>query len=208
MLTNKYLATVRNFQDIMKKIVEETPPEKFTIAYLKHLGFKSSNDYRVIRLLKDIGFLTESGNPTHIYYVYRIPYLSRRLLGNIVIEMYEDIFLLLEEPKRKDSPLIRELFKSTHGVSDQIALFMTNTFFALFELSDVSYSFHSTDKRILQNYNNMEMLKGVVNDEKDNSFVSQSNYGHTIELHLPLSKDKEVYDLIFSSLREQLFKEL
>lgn len=207
MLTNKYLATVRNFQDIMKKIVEETPPEKFTIAYLKRLGFKSSNDYRVIRLLKDIGFLTESGNPTHIYYEYRIPYLSRRLLGNIVIEMYEDIFLLLEEPKRKNSPFIRELFKSTHGVSDQIALYMTNTFFALFELSDVTYSFHSADRKTLQEDINIEKLKGATN-ENDNSFVSQSNYGHTIELHLPLSKDKEVYDLIFSSLREQLFKEL
>lgn len=209
MLSNKYLATVRNLQDIMKKIVEETPPEKFTIAYLKHLGFKSSNDYRVIRLLKDIGFLSESGNPTHIYYEYRNPYLSRRLLGNIVKEMYGDIFLLLENPHPKNSLFIRELFKTTHGVSDQLALFMTNTFFALFELSDVNNTI---------DFINHEVEMSIKNDEKKDLSLIESNksgysqennskFNYNIELHLPSTKDKEVYDLIFTSLRKHLFKE-
>lgn len=191
MLSKKYLIKVKNFHEIMKKITSESPPEKFTIEFLKKLGFKSSYDYKVIRFLKDIGFLYENGSPTQIYHEYRNPLRSRQIMEQIVKLNYSDIFLLIERPKNKDVELIKELFKSQHQVSDQIALFMTNTFFLLFELSDVNNSF------------NYDYCFEASND----FYSSESNstkFRYNIELHLPSTYDKEIYNIIFKSLKEHL----
>jgi hypothetical protein len=192
MLSKKYLGSVKNFHDIMKRIIVESPPEKFTIEYLKSLGFKSSNDYRVIRFLKDIKFLSESGNPTHSYYEYRNPYRSRQILGQIVKDMYSDVFLLIEMPSTKNREFIKELFKSQHLVSDQIALFMTNTFFSLLEISDLSNSF------------NPDFGFGAGSSEFYSSESIEPKFRYNIELHLPSTNDKEIYNLIFKSLKEHL----
>lgn len=66
MLSNKYNIKSKSLPDIFKRIIEEETPLKFNIEYLKQLGFKSSNDYRVIRFFKDLGFLLENGTNSYI----------------------------------------------------------------------------------------------------------------------------------------------
>jgi len=55
MLTTRYMTSTKNLPAIMQKIVDGTAPPKFTVAHLKAIGFKSSNDQGVIPLLKDLG---------------------------------------------------------------------------------------------------------------------------------------------------------
>ena len=64
MLTKRYLTSNKNLAAIMGKIVDGTAPSKFTQAHLKSIGFKSSNDFGVVGLLKDLKFLSEDGSPT------------------------------------------------------------------------------------------------------------------------------------------------
>ncbi len=63
MLTARYMTSIKNLPEIMKKVVDGTAPGKFTVAHLKSLGFTSSNDRGIIPLLKDLGFLTADGSP-------------------------------------------------------------------------------------------------------------------------------------------------
>jgi Family of unknown function (DUF5343) len=49
-------------------------PPRFTHEFLKsNLGFSSSNDRAVIKVLKQLGFLTSDGTPTPRYNDYRGP---------------------------------------------------------------------------------------------------------------------------------------
>lgn len=43
MLTNRYMTSVKNVPAILTRIREGTAPEKFTVAHLKGIGFKSSS---------------------------------------------------------------------------------------------------------------------------------------------------------------------
>ena len=206
MLSKKYLNSVKNLSAIMKKIIEGTAPDKFTTEHLKKIGFKSSNDYTVIGLLKDIGFLSENGVPTQRYHDYRNTAKSKQVLGEALKEAYSEIFHLSEKPSQTDKPAIAGLFKSTHNVSDQVAGFMANTFLTLLEMADISSSSKAPEKK----------EKNKKEEEPDDEKKPPAKGGQTelppimpnlrynIEIHLPATKDVEVYNSIFKSLREHL----
>ena len=59
-----YMPTVGNLPKILQAIQRAGVPEVFTVDFLKDLGFKSSNDRPIIRVLKYLGFLSQSGHPT------------------------------------------------------------------------------------------------------------------------------------------------
>jgi Family of unknown function (DUF5343) len=81
MLINRYMPSTKNLPKIMEQIVAGAAPKKFTVAHLKGLGFKSSNDLAVIPLLKDLKFLGPDGTPLQRYHDYRDPSRSKQVLG-------------------------------------------------------------------------------------------------------------------------------
>lgn len=193
----------------MKKIVEGTAPEKFTTEHLKKIGFKSSNDYSSIGVLKDLNFLSENGVPTQRYHDYRNTARSKQVLGEALKEAYSDIFHLSEKPTSSDKPAITGLFKSTHNVSDQVAGFMANTFLTLLEMADISGASKPTPKK------EKTTKEEAPSEEKHQPEKEQSNgpipiipnLRYNIEIHLPATKDIEVYNSIFKSLREHLLND-
>ncbi len=209
MLSKKYLNSVKNLPAIMKKIVEGTAPEKFTIEHLKKLGFKSSNDYTSIGVLKDLGFLSENGNPTQIYHDYRNSARSKQVLGNSLKEAYSDIFHLTEKPSVSDKQAIIGLFKSTHNVSDQVAGFMANTFLTLLDLADVNHTSKPTPTPKEKQIKEEDSTKEIVQQTKEQNFSVpiMPNLRYNIEIHLPATKDIEVYNSIFKSLKEHLLND-
>ena len=92
MLTGRYMTSTKNLPAIMQKIIDGTAPPKFTVAHLKAIGFKSSNDQGVIPLLKDLGFLAADGTPTQRHHDYR----------DKDVEVYNAIFKSLKEHLLED----------------------------------------------------------------------------------------------------------
>ena len=137
MLTSRYMTSVKNLPAIFQKITEGTAPNKFTQAHLKSIGFKSSNDTGVIPVLKDLGFLTPDGTPTHRYHDYRDKSKSRAVVGEALRQAYEDIFHINEQPTQADKAAIEGKFKSVHNATDRIAREQAKTFYALLNLADL-----------------------------------------------------------------------
>jgi Family of unknown function (DUF5343) len=117
-LTKRYMTSVKNLPQIMNKIVEGTAPSKFTVAHLKGLGFKSSNDIGVIALLKELGFLSSEGVPTKRYHDYRDPSHSRAIMAEALRQAYEELFHINEKPSKADQRAIAGRFKTAHNTSD------------------------------------------------------------------------------------------
>ena len=59
-----YLRSNKNLPQIFEKIRTAAKPPKFTIAFVKQLGFTSSNDAAYPSLLKKLGYLMEDGTPS------------------------------------------------------------------------------------------------------------------------------------------------
>ena len=62
-----YLVSNKNIQAMLDKIRTAAKPSKYTIAFVKQLGFTSSNDQAYPALLKKLGYLMEDGTPTAYY---------------------------------------------------------------------------------------------------------------------------------------------
>lgn len=201
MLTSRYMTSVKNLSNIMQKIVEGTAPPKFTVAHLKSIGFKSSNDLGVIPILKDLGFLTADGTPTQRYHEYRDVSRSKQVLGLGIREAYEDIFHINEKPTKGDRTAIEGKFKSTHNVSDRIAQAQASTFFALLDLADISGTSKPAKPSVPEN---PVIPEKSAAGQKTSPLIPFSGLRYNIEIHLPATKDVEVYNAIFKSLKEHL----
>ncbi len=200
MLTKRYMVSAKNLPAILQKIRDGTAPDKFTVDHLKKIGFASSNDRAVIPLLKDLGFLSPEGVPTARYHAYRDPSRSKSILGDALREVYADIFHLTEKPTKANREQIEGLFKSAHNVGDRVAELQAATFLTLLDHADIAGG-PPPKKEVTPEEKRETRPQQLMAPE-----VSMGAIGlrYNIEIHLPASKDIEVYNAIFRSLKENL----
>jgi hypothetical protein len=202
-LTNAYVLPINRVPDLFRKIQDGQAPEQFTNQLLRDWQFASSNDRAFIPLLKALGFLTADGKPTQRYLDYRDHSRSKVVLGQGMREAYDDIFLIKEHPTTSDRQAIEGKYKSFPNVSDHLASLMTKTFFALLPLADLSGKTKSTSAEISIHNEQTKESRETINSTKTLGAASGLHYN--IQIHLPPTKDVEVYNAIFKSLKEHLF---
>lgn len=201
-LPDVYVQIYGQLSDVFKRISEGQAPEKFTTQYLKDLGFQSTNHRAVIPLLKALGFLSAEGVPTARYHAYRDHSQSKKIMGQALREAYSDIFTIKAHPTDADRALIEGKFKSAHNTTERMSKLMTSTFYALLSLADLAAA---TPGATLDKKPEPEplpqMLQHADNRERR---ATPATLHYNIQIHLPATKDVEVFNAIFKSLREHL----
>jgi hypothetical protein len=200
-LSSSYTLAAGRLPDLFEKIRDGQAPDQFTTQLLKDWGFTSSNDRAALPILKSLGFLSSDGKPTKRYHDYRDHSRSKIVMADALREAYPDLFLIKAMPTSADKEAIRGKFKSYHNASDNVANLMTSTFYSLLGLADLKANKPQDDK--------IEESKGPASDEGSSDFqeakIENKKWGglhYNIEVHLPATKDIEVYNAIFKSLRE------
>jgi hypothetical protein len=199
-LTGSWVQSAARVPTVFNKIRDGQAPSAVTIQLLKDWGFTSSSDRAFIPLLKSLGFLSQTGQPTQRYHDYRDHSQSKRVMGEALRDAYGDLFLIKAKPTKADQSSIVGKFKSFHNTSDDVAQRMAKTFFALLELADLDAS---------QGKKAPEPESGVPPTIDDSPAFPAASTGvaglhYNIQIHLPATKDVEVYNAIFKSLREHL----
>jgi hypothetical protein len=202
-LTNSYIQVYGQLPQLFKRISDGQAPEKFTRQHLKDLGFASSNFNAVIPLLKALGFLSSEGVPTQRYLDYRDASQSRKIMANAVRDAYGDLFTIKAHPTSADRNLIEGKFKSSHNATPNTAKLMASTFFALLDLADLSTQAPTElEKKKEIHLPNPPVEKIVKSEHKQEKPSPTLHYN--IQIHLPATKDIEVFGAIFKALREHL----
>ena len=197
--------------ELFTKLLEGQAPEKFTRGFLRDLGFKSSNWLAAISLLKGLGFLSDDGSPTPQYMEFLDRTKWKKTLAKAVKEAYSDIFIMKREPTSSDLEVIAGKYKSTYNMSDIASNRAARTFLALLELSDQEVIRGEETKT---NDRTKEESEDPADHEKEldqeppldpNAAIPQQiGLNYNIQIHLPATKDIEVYNAIFKSLREHI----
>jgi len=210
-LTSKYTLAITRLPDLFTKIRDGQAPPQFNQQLLKDWGFSSSNDRVMLPMLKDLGFLSPDGKPTTRYHDYRDHSRSKAVMAEALHDAYGDLFLIKEHPTDADRDAIQGKFKSFHNVSDNVASLMTKTFYALLKLSDLKASTKKAAKVSESEGGEGESKATTATDrEPDGEKASRRHpptLHYNIQIHLPATKDVEVYNAIFKSLREHLLEE-
>jgi hypothetical protein len=189
-----------NLPAIMQKIVDGTAPPKFTVQHLEGIGFTSSSDRAVIPVLKDLGFLSADGAPTNRYHEYRDKSQSRRVMADALREAYGDLFHINAHLTDQDRPAVLGKFKSTHNVSDDVAEKQTMTFLGLLKLADLTGA--QPKKKVEKTPEEEDTPPPATDQKKEKGGALHLRYN--IEVHLPATKDIDVYNAIFKSLKTHL----
>ena len=222
-LSPAYVQVNRQISDFFTKLQEGQAPDQFTQQHLKDIGYPSSSHRALIPLMKSLEFLTPEGVPTPRYHEYRNRAQARRIMGEALREAYSDLFLIKEKPSEDDRDLIEGKFKSTYNSTDRIAKLRANTFFALMGIADLDHSPKSKpspptktpDKSKTENPSPAPQTdpQRQPQSQKPGSQIlppppasDPPSLHYNIQIHLPATKDLEVYNAIFKSLKEHLLE--
>lgn len=200
-LASAYVQPTSRIPEIFNRIRDGQAPDRFSLDLLKDWGFTSSADRAFIPLLKALGFLASDGKPTQRYNDYRDHSRSKSVMAAALREAYGDIFLIKETPTPSDRDAIEGKFKSFHNASENVASLMTKTFLALLALADLSKSAAPIPKAPDES-KTPESNPPAIHSSQHGSAASLH---YNIQIHLPATKDIEVYNAIFKSLKEHLF---
>ncbi len=190
----KYFETISNAQ----------APDKFTVKFMKDLGFTSSNDTQFINILKSIGFLDDSGTPTERYFAFFDKTNAKRVVAEGIKEAYADIFMLNVKAYELGKDELKGKFKQLgdNKVSDATLTQKVSTFVALCEYADWSEAIiQKTDKT---NPEDKEDKDGLANGEISAKAKTGVSLCYDIHIHLPATRDEKVYDALFSSLTKHI----
>lgn len=207
-LTNAYVQGISKIPELFEKIRDGQAPGQFTHQLLKDWGFTSTNDRLFIPLLKALGFLSQDGKPTSQYQAYRDHSRCKTVMGEALKDAYQDLFLIKSKPTKEDRAAIQGKFKSFHNATDRMANLMTSTFLALLDLAHLDGAAP-------------RQVSGAKEDRKEELSAETSSAGtggtpvlphrvpglhYNIQIHLPATKDVEVYNAIFQALKHHLYE--
>lgn len=204
-LTSSYLVSVKNFEGIMNSILGARAPERFTNKFLEDLGYKSSNDRLITGVLKALGLLGDTGEPTQRYYDFLDQTQSKKIVAIGIQEAYEDLFNLNKDAQNLSQEEVKNKLKTlTQGQKgDKVIESMARTFKTLCEYADwtelsnpVANSASKPVVPIERNEENTPI--------KTEAQGKEMNLHYNIQIHLPETTNMAVYDAIFQSLKKHL----
>ena len=202
-LSSAYVQAITRVPELFRQIQDAQVPESVTQQLLKDWGFTSSADRAFLPLLKSLGFLTPDGKTTNQYKDYRDNSRSKGVMADALRDAYSEVFLIKSNPTTSDSSAITGKFKSYHSTSDNVAGLMTKTFFSLLALADLG---QVNKPPVIQQDVSESASNGNGEALADRPLSGPpAGLHYNIQVHLPATKDVEVYNAIFKSLKEHLF---
>lgn len=210
-LTNAYTVVNGQLPEFFQKLQEGQAPDKFTQQHLKDIGYTSTNHRAFIQILKALGFLTPDGTPTQRYHEYRNRSICKKVMGQAIKEAYSDLFVIKEKPTANDKDLIQGKFKSTFNTTDLVAERQAKTFLALLDLADLNTPDNVVPVApVPQQEAPVDEIRDEIHQQREvrevNAVAKIPSLHYNIEIHLPATKDIEVYNAIFKSIKEHLFE--
>lgn len=200
-----YLASNKNMAAVFDKIRTAAKPPKFTISFMKQLGFTSSNDQSYPSLLKKLGFLTDDGTPTLYYDALRDASTARIVLADRIRDLYSELFAINTEVYNASDEEIKGAISRVTGKDAKDVGRIFTTFKSLCGLAD----FTSSITEVQENTTN-ETPANTNPSPNEPSFVipashsGKPDFHYNIQIHLPATTDISVYNAIFKSIKEHL----
>jgi hypothetical protein len=165
------------------------------------LGFKSSGDRGIVKLLRAMGFLTADGTPTARYNEFRSNLKGGRAIADGLREAYPAVFLADTAAQTRSATELTEIFKRVSGKGEASAVKMGSTFKAVAVLGDWTERPSTVDAS--------QSVVAPTPSEQPAEKPSRAtkptlSLHHDVHVHLSATSDVAVYTASFQALKEEL----
>lgn len=207
-----YVTSVGTLERMLEKIKTASSPERFTQDFVgTKLSLKGGSANACIPFLKKMGFVASDGTPTDRYKEFRNPAKSRIALGKAFVELYSRLYEMNEYVHdATDQDVLGLIVECTGGEHDSQTTKLT---LATFNLLRKHADFDTVDEEpdVVIKEDKMGSPKQPVNLDfprySSPEKRKEINLSYTINLNLPATKDIEVFNAIFKSLKEHILEE-
>ncbi len=198
-----YLRSNKNMQSMFEKIRTAAKPPKYTIAFVKQLGFTSSNDQAYPSLLKKLGYLMEDGTPTAYYDDLRDTSTVGKSLACRIKELYSELFIINTKINDASDDDIKGAISRVTGKEAKDVTSIASTFKALCSMADFNFQEYNEEVHVEQ------LSKQTEKKEIEVPLILAGNsitpdFHYNIQIHLPATTDISVYNAIFKSIKDNL----
>ena len=194
-----YMTSNNKIAMIIESLQAAAKPAKFTLDFLRNMGYTSTNDRGIVPLFKKLGFLTDDNVPTVYYDQLRDKTTYKKILAARIRELYSELFTINVEIYKDNEANIKGAISRVTGGDEDSVKRVYSTFKALCNIADFSQS--PGDDMPVDNphvdQDNAPMTSVTPNNKS-------TEFHYNIQIHLPATTDISVYNAIFKSLRENL----
>lgn len=209
-----YSTSVGTLENMLEKIKTASVPDRFTQDFVStKLAMKGGTAASCIPFLKKMGFVASDGTPTELYKEFRNPKKSRIAVGKAFKKLYQKLYEMNEYiHDATDQDVLGLIVECTGGEKDSATTKYTlSTLNMLRRISD----FDSEDEIDVEMSETLNNRTSPIqpNTQATHQFQIAPSHQHggkginlsyTINLNLPATKDIEVFNAIFKSLKEHL----
>lgn len=198
-----YMPSVTHLYQILDAIQKAGVPDVFNLDFLKDLGFTSSNDRPVIKVLKYLGMIDSSGRPQNTYREFVNHTKAKGVLAGRIRSAFDDLYLSDKDAHNKTAEELKGWFKTKTGVSDSVAKKMATQFKSLASYADFRAAPATSSEK-------PSATPQVKPDKKPPlpptpvSNLQGLGLVYRLEIHLPDTQNVETFRAIFRALREEL----
>ncbi|WP_298667932.1 DUF5343 domain-containing protein [uncultured Methanofollis sp.] len=211
-----YTYNTGSLKQLFPKIREVAVPQKVTLDWLVSLGFKSSNDRRMVKILKAINFVDASGRPTELWNQYRGKDY-RQILAQGIICGYPELFNIYPDAFARNAEELGNVISTKSNGGKRTIEVIVSTFKTLCEMADFDVSFNPRENDSISNDDSASGSDPTLNnDETTNSpvipeAISKNDVGGDVSLNINIqltvseTTDSSVYDNFFAAMKKHLF---
>jgi hypothetical protein len=196
-----YLVSYKNLPTLFEKIFSAKIPEKFTHNFLlTTIGLKGTNDRAFIPLLRNLGFLDQSGTPTPAYRLLKGE-KRKASLADGIRRAYAPLFDADQDAHKLSGDKLKGLIAQVAGTDADLTGRIAGTFSALTKLADFDVQPSDTSeepKKEREREPNTADEEGPKNAPK----ALRTEFHYNIQIQLPSNGTEEVYLNIFNALRK------
>ncbi len=158
-------------------------------------------------MLKGLGLLAETGEPTQRYYDFLDQTQSKKIIAIGIQEAYEDLFNLNKDAQNLSQDEVKNKLKTlTQGQkSESVIDKMARTFRTLCDYADWSEISTAKKNPQIQEAHQKDNTINANDKNTDHSHNNSIGLHYNIQIYLPETTNMAVYDAIFQSLKKHLF---
>lgn len=215
-----YVTSVGTLTNMLEKIKTASVPDRFTQDFVStKLQMKGGTAAACIPFLKKMGFVASDGTPTDLYKEFRNPHKSRLAVGAAFRKLYEKLYEMNEYVHdANDQEILGMVVEVTGGEKTSTVTKSTlGTLNALRKIAD--FDAESNNKAegrsadyarplaigpVPQTQSSFQMPGQAEGAAASHNGTKGINLAYTINLNLPATKDIEVFNAIFKSLKEHI----
>ena len=210
-----YAQITNTLETMLDKIKTASVPEKFSQDFVStKLMMRGGNGRAVIPFVKKMGLVSADGAPTDRYKEFRNPNKSGFAIAAAIRELYEPLFEMNEYVYDLDANRLKGLIVEATGLeaSSTVVKKILSTFQALRKQADFETV---PSKKVEEEFTNEprssdSLPNAPIFHQSQNQPTTSSegiNLSYTINLNLPATKDIEVFNAIFKSLKQHLIQD-